>query len=171
MLVVKSTVVPQRSARLRDRQDKKDWLVSYFSPSRCGSVTSCHTSQRAGQLLCKQSGEPLEQPPGQCGNSTIGRLLQEKTGQALGSATLNVRPRITYLCPSLLTYLLMPIVSGGVQAINDPLPSHSVLGCSGHSGPVGPLPSLNCRNIDLIGTILRPPRPIGFRFEKLNMVL
>ena len=33
----------------------------------------------------------------------------------------------------------MPIASGGAQAINDPSPSHSVLGCSGHSGPVCPL--------------------------------
>ena len=33
----------------------------------------------------------------------------------------------------------MPIAHGGVPAINDPLPSHSVLGCSGHSGPGGPL--------------------------------
>ena len=35
--------------------------------------------------------------------------------------------------------LLMPIAPGGAQAINDPSPSHSVLGCSGHSRPVGPL--------------------------------
>ena len=49
------------------------------------------------KLLCKQSGEPLEQPPGQCGNSTIGRLLQEKTGQALGSISFNVRPRMPSL--------------------------------------------------------------------------
>ena len=39
----------------------------------------------------------------------------------------------------LLTYLLMPIAPSGAKAINDPPPSHSVLGCSCHSGPVGPL--------------------------------
>ena len=33
----------------------------------------------------------------------------------------------------------MPIAPSGAQAINDPSPSHSVLGCSGHSRPVGPL--------------------------------
>ena len=44
-----------------------------------------------------KSGEPLEQPPGQCGNSTIGWLLQEKTGQALGSTSFNVRPRMSSL--------------------------------------------------------------------------
>ena len=74
------------------------------------------------------SGEPLEQPPGQCGNSTISRHLQDKTGQALGSTTFNIRPR---------------------------------------------MPSLNCHNNDLIGTILRPPRPISFSFENprdLNLV-
>ena len=49
------------------------------------------------ELLCKQSGEPLEQPSGQCGNSTIGWLLQEKTGQALGSTSFNVRPRMPSL--------------------------------------------------------------------------
>ena len=38
----------------------------------------------------------------------------------------------------LLTYLC-PLATGGAQAINDPLPSQSVLGCSGHSGPVGSL--------------------------------
>ena len=36
-------------------------------------------------------------------------------------------------------YLLMPIAPGGAQAIYDPSPSHSVLGCSGHSSLVGPL--------------------------------
>ena len=35
--------------------------------------------------------------------------------------------------------LLMPIAPSGAQATYDPSPSHSVLGCSGHSGPVGPL--------------------------------
>ena len=74
-------------------------------------------------LLCKQSGEPLEQPPGQCGNSTIGRLFQEKTGQDLGSTAFSVRPR---------------------------------------------MPSLNCHNNDLIGTIPRLPRPISFSLENLN---
>ena len=81
---------------------------------------------RVGKLLCKQSGEPLDQPPGQGGCSTIGRLLQEKTGQALGSTTFNIQPR---------------------------------------------MPSGKCHNNDLIGSILRPPRPISFSFENLNMVL
>ena len=35
--------------------------------------------------------------------------------------------------------VLMPIAPSGAQAIYDPSPSHSVLGCSGHSSPVGPL--------------------------------
>ena len=35
--------------------------------------------------------------------------------------------------------LLLPIAPGGAQAIYDSSPSHSVLGCSGHSSPVGPL--------------------------------
>ena len=39
----------------------------------------------------------------------------------------------------LTTYLLTPIAPGGAQAINDPSPSHSLLGCSGHSRPVGHL--------------------------------
>ena len=37
------------------------------------------------------------------------------------------------------THVLMPIVPSGAEAINDPPPSHSVLGCSCHTGPVGPL--------------------------------
>ena len=51
--------------------------------------------------------------------------------------TIDACSEFKNLMPS--TYLLMPITPGGAQAINDPLPSHSVLGCSGHSGPVGPL--------------------------------
>ena len=39
----------------------------------------------------------------------------------------------------LTTYLLTPFAPGGAQAINDPSPSHSLLGCSGHSRPVGHL--------------------------------
>ena len=39
----------------------------------------------------------------------------------------------------LTTYLLTPIAPGGAQAINDPSPSHSLLGCSGLSRPVGHL--------------------------------
>ena len=41
----------------------------------------------------------------------------------------------------LLTYLLLyPLLApSGAQAIYNPPPSHSVLGCSGHSSPVGPL--------------------------------
>ena len=35
----------------------------------------------------------------------------------------------------LTTYLLTPIAPGGAQAINDPSPSHTLLGCSGHSRP------------------------------------
>ena len=43
-----------------------------------------------------------------------------------------------YLTLTYFTYLLMPIAPSGAQAINDPPPSHSALGCSRHSGPVGP---------------------------------
>ena len=35
--------------------------------------------------------------------------------------------------------LLIPIASSRAKAIYDPSPSHSVLGCSGHSRPVSPL--------------------------------
>ena len=38
-----------------------------------------------------------------------------------------------------IDYLRMPIAPSGAYVINDPSPSHSVLGCSGHSRPVGPL--------------------------------
>ena len=54
-----------------------------------------------------------------------------------------------------LTYLLMPIAPGGAQAIYDPTPSHSVLGCSGHSGPVGPLLFQLCFSVSP-PTVARP---------------
>ena len=54
-----------------------------------------------------------------------------------------------------LTYLLMPIAPGGAQAINDPSLSHSVLGCSGHSGPVGPLLFQLCFSVSP-PTVARP---------------
>ena len=44
---------------------------------------------------------------------------------------------VSILLPTML--LLTPIAPSGAQAIYDPSPSHSVLGCSGHSRPVGPL--------------------------------
>ena len=53
------------------------------------------------------------------------------------------------------TYLLMPIAPGGAQAIYDPSPSHSVLGGSGHSGPVGPLLSQLCSSASP-PTVARP---------------
>ena len=44
---------------------------------------------------------------------------------------------------------------GEAQAINDPPPSHSVLGCSGHSGPVGPLLFQLCFSVSP-PTVARP---------------
>ena len=49
--------------------------------------------------------------------------------------------KLIYMYRCILT-LLMPIAHGGAEAINDPSPSHSVLGCSGHFGPVGPMIAL-----------------------------
>ena len=54
-----------------------------------------------------------------------------------------------------LTYLLMPIAPSGAWAINDPPPSHSVLGCSCHSGPVGPLLFQLCFSVSP-PTVARP---------------
>ena len=51
--------------------------------------------------------------------------------------------------------LLVPIAPGGALAINDPSPSHSVLGCSGHSGPVGPLLFQLCFSVSP-PTVARP---------------
>ena len=62
--------------------------------------------------------------------------------------------RLTYLRNG-LTYLLMPIAPSGAQAINDPPPSHSVLGCSCHSGPVGPLLFQLCFSVSP-PTVARP---------------
>ena len=53
------------------------------------------------------------------------------------------------------TYLLMPIAPGGAFAIKDPSPSHSVLGCSGYSGPVGPLLFQLCFSVSP-PTVARP---------------
>ena len=55
----------------------------------------------------------------------------------------------------LTTYLLTPIAPGGAQAINDPSPSHSLLGCSGHSRPVGHLLFQLCFSV-LPPTVARP---------------
>ena len=56
---------------------------------------------------------------------------------------------------SLLLLLLMPIAPGGTWAISDPSPSHSVLGCSCHSGPVGPLLIQLCFSVSP-PTVARP---------------
>ena len=53
------------------------------------------------------------------------------------------------------TYLLMPIAPSGAQAINDTPPSHSVLGCSGHSGPVALLLLQLCFSVSP-PTVARP---------------
>ena len=98
-------------------------------------VSTVYRERREGQ-------EPLEQPSGQCGNSTIGWLLQEKTGQALGSTSFNVRPR-------------MPSLNCDINDLFGPTEANSSF----------------CHNNDLIGTIPIPPRPISFSFENLNMVL
>ena len=49
----------------------------------------------------------------------------------------------------------MPIAPGGAQAIYDPSQSHSVLGCSGHSSPVGPLLFQLCFSVSP-PTVTRP---------------
>ena len=49
----------------------------------------------------------------------------------------------------------MPIAPSGAWAINDPKPSHSVLGCSCHSGPVGPLLFQLCFSVSP-PTVARP---------------
>ena len=51
--------------------------------------------------------------------------------------------------------LLTPIVPGGALAISDPSPSHSVLGCSGHSTQVGPLLFQLCFSVSP-PTVARP---------------
>ena len=83
---------------------------------------------RSGHASDLKIGTPVATLTGNRHHRFVGlpRLLQQKTGQALGSTTFNVRPR---------------------------------------------MPSLKCHNNHLIGTILRPPRPISFSFENLNMVL
>ena len=66
-------------------------------------------------------------------------------------------------CLGRVTYFLMPIVPGGAYAIYDPSPSHSVLGCSGHSSPVGPLLFQLCFSV-LPPTVARPaslPLPLS----------
>ena len=52
---------------------------------------------------------------------------------------------LTYLCPSLRWSI----------GLNDPSPSHSVLGCSGHSGPVIPLLFQLCFSVSP-ATVTRP---------------
>ena len=51
--------------------------------------------------------------------------------------------------------LLMPLAPSGAWAINDPPPSHSVLGCSCDSGPVGPLLFQLCFSVSP-PTVARP---------------
>ena len=60
------------------------------------------------------------------------------------------------------TCLHMPIAPGGAQAIYDPSPAHSVLGCSRHSGPVGPLLFQLCFNVSLpaVATPASLPPPL-----------
>ena len=53
------------------------------------------------------------------------------------------------------TYLLMPIAPGGAKAIYNPSPSPSVLGCSCHSRPVGPLLFQLCFSVSP-PTVTRP---------------
>ena len=118
------------------------------------SITSAIEAESSSLTHCKQSGEPLEQPPGQCGNSTFGWLLQEKTGQALGSTSFNVRPRM----PSLNCDIndLFGTISRPPRPISvfvtvmiwlAPSPDHR-----------GQFQLFH--NNDLIGTIPRPPRSI-----------
>ena len=55
--------------------------------------------------------------------------------QRYASGSLGLICSDNYMC--CFTEVLLPIAPDG--AINDPSPPHSVLGCSGHSRPVGPL--------------------------------
>ena len=56
---------------------------------------------------------------------------------------------LTYLCPSL------PVEHRPSFCLGDPSPSHSVLGCSGHSGLVGPLLFQLCFSVSP-PTVARP---------------
>ena len=68
------------------------------------------------------------------------------------------------------TYLLMPIAPGGAFAIKDPSPSHSVLGCSGYSGPVGPLLFQLCFSVSP-PTVARPASlPLPLRVPDQGLV-
>ena len=62
---------------------------------------------------------------------------------------------VAVLVYAVIIYLLMPFAPSGAKAINDPPPSHSVLGCSCHSGPVGPLLFQLCFSVSP-PTVARP---------------
>ena len=64
----------------------------------------------------------------------------------------------------------MPIAPGGAQTIYDPSPSHSVLGCSGHSSPIGPLLFQLCFSVSP-PTVARPaPLPLPLRVPGQDLV-
>ena len=77
---------------------------------------------------------------------------------------------VTYLCPSL------PVEhrpSTTPRHRNDPPPSHSVLGCSGHSRPVGPLLFQLCFSVSP-PTVARSASlslPCGFQVRAWRVVL
>ena len=69
----------------------------------------------------------------------IWRFTLHGTNFLTGQFHLKDMLGVDRITPKSHTYLLMPVASGGAWAINDPSPSHSVLGSCGHSRPVGPL--------------------------------